>query len=83
MKTPQNNRRQPMSMHNKPEYNTPEIIAALIAHGMSAQEPSMLSDAFRSGYLAAHTDWKSQRCAECDCKFGGADCNWIKTKRVE
>lgn len=23
--------------------------------------------------------WKPTRCAECDCKAGGSDCNWIKS----
>ncbi len=24
-----------------------------------------------------------QRCAECDCKNGGSDCNWIATPKKE
>lgn len=67
-----------MSLHNKPEHNTPEIVAALRAHGMEVERPSMLSDAFRLGYASAQPEWKPQRCAECDCEFGAADCNWIK-----
>jgi len=42
-----------MSLHNKPEYNTPDIIAALKTHGMKADSPSQLSDAFRLGYAYA------------------------------
>lgn len=68
-----------MSLHNKPEFNTPEIIAALRAHGMETDKPNMLSDAFRSGFLAAQPGWEPQRCAECDCEFGGGDCNWISS----
>ena len=71
-----------MSFHDHqkyPEHNTPAIVAALKAHGMEANSPSMLSDAFRLGMLSADPDWKPQRCAECDCDYGGADCNWIKT----
>lgn len=25
---------------------------------------------------------ETQRCAECDCEFGGEDCNWIKSEKV-
>jgi hypothetical protein len=40
-----------MSMHNKPEYNPPELVAALKAYGMVTDTPSQLSDAFRLGWL--------------------------------
>jgi hypothetical protein len=69
-----------MSFHSDPEYNTPEIIAGLKAHGMPVDTPSMLSDAFRLGRVTAGADWKPERCPECDCEFGGADCTWIKSQ---
>lgn len=72
-----------MSLHNRPEFNGPEIIAALKAHGLDTDSPSQLSDAFRLGWMAAQPGWKPQRCAECDCEFGGADCNWIKSRLFE
>ena len=67
-----------MTLHNRPEHNTPEIISALKAHGLAVDKPDMLSDAFRLGWAAASPDWKPQRCAECSCKHGGADCNQIR-----
>lgn len=70
-----------MTLHNKPYANTPEIIAGLKAHGMEVDTPSMLADAFRSGRLSAAPDWKPQRCGECTCEFGGADCDWIKGRK--
>jgi hypothetical protein len=69
-----------MSLHNNPEFNTPEIISGLKAHGMPVDTPSMLSDAFRLGHLSAAPDWKADRCDECDCEFGGADCTWIQSQ---
>lgn len=69
-----------MSLHNKPEYNTPELVAAMKAHGMETDHPSVLSDAFRLGWTVNSPDWKPARCAECDCEFGGAACNWIRSK---
>lgn len=68
-----------MSLHNKPEYNTSETISALKAHGMVVDKPDILADAFRLGRASASTGWKPDRCAECNCAHGGADCNWIKT----
>ena len=68
-----------VSLHKDPDSNTPAIVAALKAHGLSTESPSQLSDAFRLGALSAAADWKPQRCAECDCEYGGADCNWIKS----
>jgi hypothetical protein len=67
-----------MTLHNKPDFNTPEIVARLKAHGMEVDTPSMLSDAFRLGYLSASSDWQPQRCEGCSCEFGGADCDVIK-----
>jgi len=70
-----------MSLHNKPAYNTPEMIAAMRAHGIDPEKPSQLADAFRLGFKAAAPDWKPQRCEGCDCEFGGADCSVFKTPR--
>ena len=42
-----------MSHHNKPDFNTPEIIAGLTAHGLEVETPSQTSDAFRFGYKYA------------------------------
>lgn len=67
-----------MSLHNRPEHNSPETIAALKAHGLATDRPDIMADAFRLGRASAAPDWQPQRCAECDCQFGGADCNWIK-----
>jgi len=67
-----------VSLHNDPQYNTPEIIARMKAHGMDVDKPSMLSDAFRLGYMAAQPGWKPGRCEGCTCEFGGADCAEIK-----
>ncbi len=67
-----------MTLHNKPEYNSPATLLALRAHGFSTDDPSMLADAFRLGRASAALDWKPQRCAECTCEAGGAECNWIK-----
>lgn len=72
-----------MSLHNKPEYNTPEIVAALRAHGLDPDQPNVAADAFRLGWAARDPDWVTPRCAECDCEFGGADCNWIKSPAIE
>lgn len=66
-----------MSLHRRPEHNTPEIVAALKAHGLP-DGPSQLADAFRLGWNAAQPGWKPERCAECNCEFGGLDCRWIK-----
>lgn len=67
-----------MSLHNKPEYNTPEIVARLKAHGMEVDTPSMMSDAFRLGFLNAAENWRPARCENCSCAFGGADCSDVK-----
>ena len=40
-----------MSLHNKPAFNTPDIIAGLKKHGLEPVEPSQLSDGFRLGYI--------------------------------
>lgn len=72
-----------MTLHNKPEYNSPEIRRRLVAHGMNPDEPDMLADAFRLGFLSNTPDWEPQRCAECDCEFGQASCNWIKSRTIE
>jgi hypothetical protein len=70
-----------VSLHNRPEHNTPEIVAALKAHGFRVGTPDIGADAFRLGRASAAPGWKPQRCAECDCEFGGADCSWIKSTR--
>ncbi len=70
-----------MTLHNRPECNTPEIVARLKAHGMEVDTPSMLSDAFRLGYLSAAAGWEPQRCEDCSCEFGGGDC--VEIKRPE
>lgn len=67
-----------MSLHNKPEYNSPELVAALKAHGMATTSPSVVSDAFRLGWIASQPDWKAPRCEDCTCEYGGADCNDLK-----
>lgn len=63
--------------HKKPEQNSAAIRAALIAHGLDPDKPSQLADAFRLGWMAAQPGWEAHRCAECDCVFGAADCNWL------
>ena len=45
--------RDEMSLHNKPKYQIPELIESLKAHGLDADKPSQLSDAFRTGWVAA------------------------------
>jgi len=70
-----------MTLHTKPQFNDPSMIAALKAHGMETDTPSMLADAFRMGRMSASPDWKPQRCEDCKCEFGGADCDWIKGRR--
>lgn len=72
-----------MSLHNRPEYNTPEIVAALRAFGIDPEKPSQLADAFRLGWTAAQPGWRPSRCAECTCEFGGAQCDWIKTPKLQ
>jgi len=67
-----------MSMHNNPNFNTPEIQSALICHGMPANEPNILADAFRSGWLAAQPGWEPGRCMGCTCEHGGLDCTVFK-----
>lgn len=67
-----------MSLHAKPEYNTPKMVAAMRAHGIDPETPSQVADAFRLGFMAASPDWKPQRCEGCDCEFGGADCSIFK-----
>jgi hypothetical protein len=67
-----------MTLHNNPEFNTPEMLAAMKAHGMTVDAPSQVADAFRLGWMAAQPGWQASRCAECECENGGAECNWIK-----
>lgn len=55
-----------MSLHNRPEFNTPGIVDGLKLHGMRHDTPSQLADAFRQGYVYAMTppcehDWVSMR----------------------
>lgn len=69
-----------MSMHNKPECNPPELVAALKAHGMEVDQPSMSADAFRSGWFAAQPGWTPPRCESCDCEFGGATCKELRLR---
>lgn len=63
-----------MSLHNKPEFNTPKIIAALKAAGLPTDTPSQNADSFRLGFISAQPGWRPARCEGCDCEFGGADC---------
>jgi hypothetical protein len=42
-----------MSAHKDPQYQIPELIEALIAHGLATDTPSQLADAFRFGWLTA------------------------------
>lgn len=70
-----------MSLHNSPDHNTPEIHAAMRAHGIDPEVPSQVADAFRIGWISAQPGWEAQRCAECDCEHGGADCSWIRAPR--
>jgi hypothetical protein len=42
-----------MSLHNKPEFNTPALIAALKEAGLKHDKPSQLADGFRVGWFAA------------------------------
>lgn len=42
-----------MSLHKNPDYQIPELIAALKSHGLKTDTPSQLSDAFRTGWAAA------------------------------
>ena len=42
-----------MSYHNKPKYNTPDLVAALKAHNLKVDTPDILADAFRLGWVAA------------------------------
>jgi hypothetical protein len=44
-----------MSLHDKPEYNEPELVSALKEHRLSATLPSQMSDAFRCGWKAQKT----------------------------
>ena len=47
-----------MSHHSRelyPHCNTDEIRAELALHGMAVDKPSMMSDAFRFGWLAARS----------------------------
>lgn len=67
-----------MSMHNNPNFNTPEIRSALIHHGHDPDKPSILADAFRCGWLAAQPDWERGRCLGCTCEHGGLDCSSLK-----
>jgi len=41
-----------MTLHNKPEHNTPEIVEALERHKLTVDKPSVVSDAFRLGWAA-------------------------------
>lgn len=67
-----------MTLHNKEKFNPPGVISALKAHGLKTHLPCQLADAFRLGWLAAQPDWKPQRCENCNCEHGQADCNEIK-----
>jgi len=71
-----------MTLHNESEHNSPEVVAALKAHGMDADKPSHLADAFRLGWAARDPAWAADRCAECNCENGGAECDWIKTPKL-
>lgn len=42
-----------MGLHADPKYNTPEIVRGLKAHSMEVSNPSMMSDAFRLGFVFA------------------------------
>lgn len=42
-----------MSFHRNPKYQIPELIEALKSHGLEHDTPSQLSDAFRTGWVAA------------------------------
>ena len=42
-----------MTLHNKPKYQIPALTAALKQHGLEYDKPSQLSDAFRTGWVAA------------------------------
>ena len=66
-----------MSLHANPKYNPPEMRGLLIGHGMKADTPDMLADAFRLGWAAAKGITKVTRCENCNCEFGDADCNRI------
>lgn len=70
-----------MSLHNDPEHNDEKTIAALVAHGFKVGSPDILADAFRLGRASARAGWEPPRCAECDCKYGGAACRWILCDR--
>jgi hypothetical protein len=67
-----------MSLHNKPEFNSPEIRDLLLAHGFDPDKPSLTADAFRMGFTAAQPDYKVSRCENCTCDVGGAQCHAIK-----
>ena len=41
-----------MSLHNKPNYQIPELIEALKAHRLPHDTPSQLADSFRIGWMA-------------------------------
>jgi hypothetical protein len=45
-----------MSLHHKKEYNTKPIVEGLKAHGLTADKPNQLSDAFRAGWVQAQKD---------------------------
>ena len=49
-----------MSLHNKPNYQIPELVESLKAHGLDADEPSQLSDALRTGWVAARAALAAQ-----------------------
>lgn len=42
-----------MSYHNHPDYQDPQLIAALKAHHLPHDTPSMNADCFRHGWMAA------------------------------
>ena len=42
-----------MSLHLKTRYNTPAVQAGLLDHGLDINKPSMASDCFRLGWIAA------------------------------
>lgn len=44
-----------MSFHLNPKYQIPALIKALKDHGLEHDKPSQLSDAFRTGWMAAQS----------------------------
>ena len=67
-----------MTLHKEPKFNTPDLIAAMKAHGMKTDGPDILSDAFRLGWAANTPGWTPSRCEDCNCTYGGADCKHVR-----